>query len=153
MVHPYLRHLAFVLLFPCLAQSGLAQAVTGSGGEPLPPDEAFKFTASFKRADTVVAKIVPAKNHYLYKSKTRFALKNANGVLIRQVSLPAGEMKSDPFFGSIEVYKAPVVVEIVLDRAQKAKTFILFASYQGCNEKLGVCYPPIKKTVEMRFPP
>jgi thiol:disulfide interchange protein DsbD len=39
-----------------------------------------------------------------------------------------------------------------LTRAPKAKGFTLLATYQGCNEKLGVCYPPIKKTVEMRFP-
>lgn len=120
--------------------------------QPLPPDEAFKFKASFKRPDTVIAEIVPAKSHYLYKSKTRFALKNASGVLIRQVSLPAGEMKNDPFFGPIEVYKTPVVVEVALDRAPKAQAFTLYAMYQGCNEKLGVCYPPIEKTIEMRFP-
>lgn len=120
--------------------------------QPLPPDEAFSFKASFKRADTVVAEIIPAKKHYLYKHKTRFALKNASGVLIREVKLPAGEKKDDPFFGPIEVYKVPVTVEILLDRAPKAKAFTLLASYQGCNEKLGVCYPPIEKSVEMKFP-
>lgn len=120
--------------------------------QPLPPDEAFSFKASFKRADTVVAEIIPAKNHYLYKNKTRFVLKNASGVLIREVRLPAGETKNDPFFGPVEVYKAPVTVEILLDRGPKAKPFTLLASYQGCNEKLGVCYPPIEKSVEMKFP-
>lgn len=119
--------------------------------EPLPPDEAFRFKASLKRADTVVAEIIPAKKHYLYKNKVRFALKNANGVMIREVKLPAGELKNDPFFGLIEVYKAPVVAEIILDRAPKTRAFTLYASYQGCNEKLGVCYPPIEKTIDMKF--
>lgn len=144
--------------FRLLAPVTLAALVligTGPGfaaEQPLPPDEAFRFKASFKRPGTVVAEIILAENHYLYKSKTRFALKNASGVLIRQVSLPAGEMKNDPFFGPIEVYKARVVVDIALDRAPKAQAFTLYATYQGCNEKLGVCYPPIEKTVEMRFP-
>ena len=68
-----------------------------------------------------------------------------------EVKLPAGEMKNDPFFGPIEVYKAPVVAEITLERSPKAKAFTLYASYQGCNEKLGVCYPPIEKTIDMKF--
>lgn len=119
--------------------------------EPLPPDEAFRFKASLKRADTVVTEIIPAKMHYLYKNKVRFALKNASGVMIKEVKLPAGEMKNDPFFGPIEVYKAPVVAQITLERSLKAKTFTLYASYQGCNEKLGVCYPPIEKSIDMKF--
>lgn len=151
MIRPILGHLAFALLLSGIAQSGSALAA-GSDGEPLPPDQAFKFKAAFKRPDTVVAEIIPAKQHYLYKNKTRFALKNASGVLIREVKLPAGEAKNDPFFGPIEVYKAPVMVEILLDRTPKAQAFTLFASYQGCNEKLGVCYPPIEKSVEMKFP-
>lgn len=151
MIRPSLGHLAFALFLSAVAQSGPALAA-GSDGEPLPPDEAFKFKASFKRADTVVAEIIPAKKHYLYKSKTRFALKNASGVFIREVKLPAGETKNDPFFGLIEVYKVPVTVEILLDRAPKAKAFTLLASYQGCDEKLGICYPPIEKSVEMKFP-
>ena len=118
--------------------------------EPLPPDQAFRFNASLKGSDTVVAEIIPAKKHYLYKNKVRFALKNAS-VMIKEVKLPSGEMKNDPYFGLIEVYKSPVVAEIVLERAPKSKVFTLYASYQGCNEKLGICYPPIEKTVDMKF--
>jgi len=144
----------FGLLPPAmLAISVLIWGGAGLAAEqPLPPDEAFKFKASFKRPDVVVAEIIPAKNHYFYKSKTRFALKNANGVLITQVLLPAGEIKNDPFFGQIEVYKAPIAVSIHLDRAPKAQSFTLYSTYQGCNEKLGICYPPIEKTIEMKFP-
>ena len=125
---------------------------TSAAEEPLPPDQAFRFKASLKGTDTVVAEIIPAKKHYLYKNKVRFALKNASGVLIKEVKLPSGEMKNDPYFGLIEVYKSPVVAEILLERAPKAKAITLYASYQGCNEKLGVCYPPIEKSVEMKFP-
>ena len=64
---------------------------------------------------------------------------------------PSGEMKNDPYFGLIEVYKSPVVAEIVLERAPKGKALTLYASYQGCNEKLGICYPPIEKTVDLKF--
>ncbi len=124
---------------------------TSAAEEPLPPDQAFRLKASLKGSDTVVAEIIPAKKHYLYKNKVRFALKNASGVMIKEVKLPSGEMKNDPYFGLIEVYKSPVVAEIVLERAPKSKVFTLYASYQGCNEKLGICYPPIEKTIDMKF--
>ena len=94
----------FGLLPPAmLAISVLIWGGAGLAAEqPLPPDEAFKFKASFKRPDVVVAEIIPAKNHYFYKSKTQ--------------------------------------------------SFTLYSTYQGCNEKLGICYPPIEKTIEMKFP-
>lgn len=144
---PRLTHATLAAL---VLSGGLSSGLASE--QPLPPDEAFKFKVSFKSADTVLAEIVPAKSHYLYKSKTRFLLKNANGVSIRQVRLPQGEMKNDPFFGLIEVYKTPVRAEIAVDHTSKAPTFTLFASYQGCNEKIGLCYPPIEKSVEMKFP-
>lgn len=124
---------------------------TSAAEEALHPDQAFRFKVSQKGSDTVVAEIIPAKKHYLYKNKIRFALKNASGILIKEVKLPSGEMKNDPYFGLIEVYKSPVVAEIVLERAPKGKALTIYASYQGCNEKLGICYPPIEKTVEMKF--
>ena len=52
---------------------------TSAAEEPLPPDQAFRLKASLKGSDTVVAEIIPAKKHYLYKNKVRFALKNASG--------------------------------------------------------------------------
>ena len=129
----------------------LGAGVTFAADQPLPPDEAFRFNATLKDKDTVVATIVVARNHYLYKDKTRFALKNSSGVLIKEVLMPKGEMKYDPLFGRVEVFKVPISVTIPLERAPKAKGFTLYASYQGCNEKLGVCYPPTSKTMDFVF--
>ncbi len=133
-----------LLLLLCL--SPLTQSA-----EFLDPMLAFKPTAKALDGETVEVRFEIAKGYYLYKNKVRFALKNASGVMIKEVKLPSGEMKNDPYFGLIEVYKSPVVAEIVLERAPKSKVFTLYASYQGCNEKLGICYPPIEKTVDMKF--
>lgn len=118
----------------------------------MPPDQAFKLKVSVRGPNTVIAELVPAPEHYLYKSKVSFALKNASGVMIRQVQLPVGEAKNDPNFGPMEVYRKPIQAEIALDRTPKAKTLTLLARYQGCNEKLGVCYPPIDKSVDLVLP-
>lgn len=130
----------------------LAGTSTGWAAEPLPPDQAFKLKVSVRGPNTVIAELVPAPEHYLYKSKVSFALKNASGVMIRQVQLPVGEAKNDPNFGPMEVYRKPIQAEIALDRTPKAKTLTLLARYQGCNEKLGVCYPPIDKSVDLVLP-
>ena len=61
-------------------------------------------------------------------------------------------MKNDLILGRTEVYKKAVPVEIALDKAAKGKSVTLLASYQGCQEKLGVCYPPIEKTVTLVLP-
>ncbi|MFH1820043.1 protein-disulfide reductase DsbD N-terminal domain-containing protein [Thiobacillus sp.] len=130
----------------------LQAAVALAAEEPLPPDQAFKLKVSVRSSNTVIAEFTPAKGHYLYKNKTFFALKNPSGVLIREVRLPPGEVKNDPFFGSMEIYKKPIQVEIILDRTPKAKRLTLLANYQGCNEKIGVCYPPQQKSFDLAFP-
>lgn len=152
MVKPLLKYLLPVLFFLGMVPSGFAQLLGGPGGELLPPDEAFKLKVAFKGRQTLVVDLVPAKNYYFYKSKVRFAVKAPGGVLIEEVRLPAGETKNDPFFGTMEIYRTPIQAEIALKRSSTARKFTLLATYQGCNEKVGVCYPPIEKSVDLALP-
>lgn len=119
--------------------------------QPLPPEQAFVVAAKLKGANVVAVEIIPARKHYLYKSKTRFALKNSPGVVIRDVVLSSGEIKDDPFFGRIEVYKGTARADITLDRKPSAGGVTLIAYFQGCNEALGICYPPLERSIEMKF--
>lgn len=135
-----------------LIQVGFVSLALAISPQPLPPDQAFKFSVSVKGPQTLIAEFKPAKDHYIYKSKVRFAVKNASGVLIREVRLPAGEIKKDPFLGTMEVFKEAFRAEIVLDRAPKARKFTLVTTYQGCNEKIGLCYSPIEKSVDLMLP-
>lgn len=143
-----LKHAALAAIQILMLQAGVALAAE----EPLPPDQAFRLKVTLRGPNTVIAEFTPAKGHYLYKNKTFFALNNSSGVLIREVRLPPGEVKNDPFFGTMETYKQPIQIEIVLDRTPKAKRFTLLANYQGCNEKLGLCYPPIQKSLNLTLP-
>jgi len=141
----YLKLFILVLLPLGMLQPSFAEG-------PLPPDDAFKLKVSFKDKNTLVAELAPANNHYLYKDKVRFAMKNPSDVLIKEIRLPPGEVKNDQFFGAMEIYKKPVLVAITLTRVPKAKGFTLLATYQGCNEKLGLCYPPIQKSLNLVLP-
>lgn len=157
----FLTPLVAALTLPAHAQQssspGLQDKVKGlfsstSEDELLEPDAAFKFQVVAKGTNNLSAHLIPAKGYYLYKQRIQFALKNANGVSISAMKLPSGEIKTDEIFGRTEVYKKAVPVELALSSATKGKAITLVASYQGCHEKLGVCYPPIEKVVNLVLP-
>jgi thiol:disulfide interchange protein len=136
---------------------GIADKVKGlfsntKEDELLEPDEAFKFKVVAKGTNLLAVDLIPANGYYLYKERMRFALKNASGVNISSVKFPSGEMKTDQILGRTEVFKKTVPIAISLGGAAKGKTVTLVTSYQGCQEKLGVCYPPIEKSVNLALP-
>jgi thiol:disulfide interchange protein DsbD len=67
--------------------------------------------------------------------------------------MPAGTPKSDVTFGQVEVFHKPFEARIALKRGTPAaEKLTLVATYQGCNEPIGVCYAPISKVVELTLP-
>lgn len=120
--------------------------------ELLEPDLAFKLNVVATGKSMLRAEVIPAKGYYVYKDKIRFALKNSSGVTINAVRLPTGVIKVDQLFGKTEVFRQTVPVEIALTRTPGPKNLTLVASYQGCHEKAGVCYPPIEKSVNLVLP-
>ncbi|MGD8408271.1 MAG: protein-disulfide reductase DsbD, partial [Thiohalophilus sp.] len=72
---------------------------------------------------------------------------------IGNVELPEGETKDDEFFGRIQVYHDSVDIDIPLVRTSgDAGPIELGMVYQGCAEKTGICYPPIRKTLSFDLP-
>lgn len=121
--------------------------------ELLPPDEAFKMSVDIRDENTLIAKFIPAKNYYLYRDKIAFE-PHESGIFIEKITLPKGKMKEDLTFGHVEVFYEPFQVIISLRRNAPAPEQILTlaATYQGCNEPIGVCYAPIKKDVHLTLP-
>ncbi|MDZ7855765.1 protein-disulfide reductase DsbD [Sphaerotilus sp.] len=117
-------------------------------GELLPPDQAFQIVVAARDANTLVATLTPAKDYYLYRDRISFSVADPPGVSVAGVELPAGEPKADPTFGTVQVYHRAFQALVALRHPDRlAREVQLRASYQGCNEPLGVCYPPIEKTV------
>jgi Thiol:disulfide interchange protein len=135
--------------------SGLQQLSSGfeqNEQELLPPDQAFKLTVKVRDANTLVAQFEPAKDYYLYKDKVAFKPQDA-GTSIEKISLPTGAIKSDVTFGQVEVFHQPFEALIFLKRdASSSDKLTLVATYQGCNEPIGVCYAPINKVIELTLP-
>jgi len=126
---------------------------SGTSTELLPPDQAFQIAVRAKDADTLIAELIPASGDYLYRDRISFSITDPPTASVTSVLLPKGEPKADPTFGTVQVYHQPFEAIIALRQAgERVDQVQLRASYQGCNEPLGVCYPPIEKTVTLALP-
>lgn len=133
--------------------SSTPQSMAGGSADPLPPEQAFPLKIEALDAKTLVAQFTPAPDHYLYKNKISFALKDAAGAQLEAAAMPAGVPKKDPFLGDQEVYRQLVQISLPLAReAGKQAKFTLVATYQGCNEKIGLCYAPIETSFDFSLP-
>ena len=121
--------------------------------ELLPPDQAFKLTVRVRDENTLIAQFEPAKDYYLYRDKVAFKPQNSE-TSIEKISLPKGAVKSDLTFGQVEVFHKPFEAVISLNREASSTStkLTLVATYQGCNEPIGVCYAPINKVIELTLP-
>jgi len=113
----------------------------------LPPDEAFLVDAAMPDAQTVRVNFALTPDTYLYRDKLAFVVKSPADVKVTGVDLPAGDVKDDPTFGRTEVYHQNFSARVSLSRALAAgEQLVLDTTWQGCNEAVGVCYPPIART-------
>lgn len=123
-------------------------AGAGAPAELLPPDQAFQIAVRAQGRNTLIATLTPARDYYLYRDRISFSIVEPTTSSVVDVALPNGESKADAIFGTVQVYHQPFDAVISLRHAQGDVDRIqLRATYQGCNEPLGVCYPPIEKTV------
>ena len=114
----------------------------------LHPDEAFLVQSGFVKKNQIEISFQIAEGYYLYKSKIFLTTENINPKKIYP-RLPAGEIKNDPTFGEVEIYRSDVILRtdpLAIDEVRD-KTLIL--SYQGCAED-GICYPPQTKSIAFR---
>ncbi len=146
---------------PALQTLGAFDGGMGLGGDLgggaddgiLDPDVAFELSTEEADPNTLIARWNIAPDHYLYRDKFKFSLKNSDGVSLGEVQLPKGELKHDEFFGQIHVFHNQVEARIPLRRSTSTATAItLHTEYQGCAEKTGICYPPIKKDIAFKLP-
>jgi len=135
-----------LLALPCLLlafAAGFAQAE-----DFLDPEEAFKFSARAIDAQTIEATWKIADGYYLYRDKFKFSLEGAK---LGAAQYPAGKIKNDPTFGSVEIYKKSVTIKLPVNRAPGGILPVnLQATFQGCAED-GVCYMPIAGTAALKL--
>ena len=127
--------LLFLLLF---ALSGMARAE-----EPLPPEQAFRFSARVIDAGTIEARWQITDQYYMYRDKFKFALEGGS---LGAPQLPPGKMKEDENFGNVEVYRKEVKILLPVETGTGAVTLKVVS--QGCWDG-GICYPPVNQEAKL----
>jgi hypothetical protein len=89
------RMLIRLMLLTLFVLSGFACAE-----EPLPPEQAFRFSARAVDAKTIEARWQITDQYYMYRDKFKFA---AEGGTLGAPKYPPGKMKEDENFGKVEV--------------------------------------------------
>lgn len=121
-------------------------AITALAAEPLPVEQAFRFSARALDAQTIEARWQIADGYYLYRDKLRFAV-DSEGATLGTPQLPAGKIKEDAIFGKVETYRGDLLIRLPVQGSGPIK---LKATAQGCWDE-GICYPP--HTVETTVAP
>lgn len=141
--------LAIALLFSLPAH---AVSLTGAQDELLEPDKAFALTTNVIDGNTLEARWNIARDYYLYRDKFKFDVIKGNATVLTP-QMPKGKKKKDPLFGVVEIYIKSVVIKLPLKRTSPdAGTLTLRITAQGCNDPIGVCYPPIIKEIDFALP-
>src|SRR5262249_34329429 len=87
----------------------------------------------------------------LYRARIK-ASSDSSQAQLGELTLPAGEIKEDEYFGKQEVYHHDVVGSIAVAHPGGSELSVpLKVTYQGCATA-GLCYPPITKTVNVVLP-
>ncbi len=133
-----------MLLMACLCIG--FQSSASAADDFLPPEQAFRFSASMNDASSITVRFDIADSYYLYRDKLQF---DANGASLGTPQVPKGIVKFDPNFEkNVETFKHQLVITLPV---QASASFTLKVTSQGCSEK-GLCYPPMSSEARLTPP-
>ncbi|MGA0613873.1 protein-disulfide reductase DsbD [Paracoccus sp. KR1-242] len=139
----FLRIAFLAIHFALAGPLGLASAQEFSfsdrGRRPMDPRDAFKIELRLVRDGRAEIDWQIAPGYYLYRDQ--IAASDADGRALT-VETPAGVIKEDPNFGTVEVYydAASAVLPQAGGRVQ--------VTWQGCQED-GICYAPVTSDLDL----
>ncbi|MDW8478866.1 MAG: protein-disulfide reductase DsbD family protein [Xanthomonadales bacterium] len=135
------------------APAGTLPGLPGSpdAALPLPPEQAFRSEAIALGPDRLLLRLSPAPGYYLYRDRTRIAVREP-GFALGPPEWPAARVHRDEHFGEVMVFFEPVEVPVPLLRKDAAaRELTLELVLQGCQDE-GICYPPMTRTLAVALP-
>ncbi len=109
--------------------------------ELLPVEEAFRYVVT-DTGDAFEIDWSIYKHAYLYKGKLAFESATP-GVVLGTPVLPKGLDHEDDYFGKQEIYRDFFFVTIPYTvEGERPATADLVIKSQGCDDNIGICYPP-----------
>jgi thiol:disulfide interchange protein DsbD len=137
--------LAAVLVGVAEAKPWWMRGSEASETDFLPPNVAFRAGASIEGSNVKVRWVI-ADGYYLYKHKIEI-VGESPGLVLGPPDLPPGQMKTDQFLGTQEIYTQQVEATAPYTRSDAgAHPMQVKVTYQGCAEA-GLCYPPITRVL------
>ncbi|NOT12260.1 MAG: protein-disulfide reductase DsbD [Methylococcaceae bacterium] len=138
------------MLFCLLA--GFANPVCAADPvELLPPEQAFRLSASLTNADSVLLSWTISDCCFLYRNKFKWTSLTP-GVMLGAPFFPPSQTRQDALFGNVEIFRKRLVLEIPIQRQKpEARQLILDLTFQGCSED-GICYMPSHETLVFDLP-
>ena len=124
---------------------------SNAGGTPTPPGDVFCYQAT-AAGEEVLVDFVIDEGAYLYRDKFEFASADA-AVRLGTPRLPQGEMHTDEFFGAQEIYRHELQLALPYTRRAAAEAVEIEMGLQGCDDIIGLCYPPQNWTFTVSLPP
>jgi thiol:disulfide interchange protein DsbD len=111
---------------------------------PPSADQVFQLRVTAGAAGALVLDWTIAPGNYLYRDKIAATTPGGSAL---EVSTESGEIKDDPSFGRTEIYRDHAQAVVAAKLLPQDGNIIV--TFQGCAER-GICYPPVKKTVDPR---
>ncbi len=133
-------------LLMLLIALAMARLPAHAADDFLPPEQAFRFSATQVDGQTVEIKFAIADGYYMYRERFAVAADPAT-VTLAPPDMPAGKVKFDETFNKdVETYRHEVAFHV---KAQNATApFTLIVTSQGCADQ-GLCYPPMKSRFQV----
>ena len=113
----------------------------------LMPEDAFKPSAELNEKSKIVAKVVIAKDIYLYEEAMKLELVDGSGLSISNIDSPkAKEHHGDMAYTSTPTF----IISLQKDSGVTGVVDVEFKlSYQGCSEQ-GLCYEPYTDSFKLK---
>ncbi|RTZ62467.1 MAG: thiol:disulfide interchange protein [Aquificaceae bacterium] len=139
------------LLFAFITSIAITSNSYAFGAENLlKPNKAFQVSIESNGPDFITATWEIADGYYMYRKRFSFSSNTADVTLGKPI-FPEGELKDDPGFGKVTVYRKRVSIKIPVENPKNISLANIKTKSQGCAD-IGVCYPPQKVSVDVTLP-
>ena len=142
-----MRVLLTFLLCLFISQASFADLFSSQAAGPLPANEAMQF--NYEQDDSqLTIEFTLADNIYLYRDKLKLSLTDKTPYPYAQF-LQTAQVISDPAFGEVAVFFNSATAQVDLSKLPK-NTAQLKMRYMGCDQAIGLCYPPQSAVIDIQ---
>ncbi|MDG2088468.1 MAG: protein-disulfide reductase DsbD [Arenicellaceae bacterium] len=145
------KPLVFGLVLAMFASIGQAQ-LSSQTQNLLPEEEAFMVIADVTDTGALTVYWQIADGYYMYRDKFSTQIAVGSSAVLGPMEIPSGEVVDDELFGSIEVYFTGVNYTHSMNSVSGSSELEFVVKGQGCNKPVGVCYPPMTRSVTVALP-